>query len=412
MERTGFPAYLDQDGENAPTYGLIYLAAMLSINLGIAHPSGVLDMVIASTHDEHQFLRVRKADNGEDFVITRDDRDDQTLGQIYKMPVISTRHIHQDVFSSKFSVRRIIGGKVALSTGSLKGHRLKLYRSSGITSGPHLLRLAKKREERRQVTNLFAPLPLGQNTAANAARITQIAVSRPLTLRVPLSQVPVEKLGGHLRPIPVMRGVYVLCAPTSQEAADPSFPQFALRRHIVRWLFSNPAGVFECCVGLFAGTAYYSIQVNVVVLGRSVIGCKLYYLRHTNVTSDLRPVTSLSYPSLTVQEHHFGAHQWWTVVGQRFQVAVDLSELLSQAEVRLKAAIGEFARDRKFGDDDPIVWTARNTRALGTLPYRELDRYEMKRCDLTPMPVGVESQAYHAQLESQREDLVGSVLGP
>lgn len=127
VEQTGFPVYLDQSEETSPTYGLLYLAAMLSINLGVAHPSGVLDMVLASTYDEHQFLRIQAVDSGDGFIATCDERDDETLGRVYMMPVISTRHIHQDVFSSQFQVRRVIGGKVVISTGALNGHRFKLH---------------------------------------------------------------------------------------------------------------------------------------------------------------------------------------------------------------------------------------------------------------------------------------------
>lgn len=98
---TGFPPYQDQKEETSPSYGLVYVAAMLSINIGIAHPSGVLDMIIASTHDEHQFLRINLTENEGEYGAVRDEREDEVLSRIYMMPVISTRHIHQDVFSSK-----------------------------------------------------------------------------------------------------------------------------------------------------------------------------------------------------------------------------------------------------------------------------------------------------------------------
>lgn len=263
-----------------------------------------------------------------------------------------------------------------------------IYRSSGITSGPHLLRLARKRDERKQIKNLFAPLPLGQNTAVNAARITQLGATKPFDQQVLLSRVPLDKLGAQLRPIPVLREVYVLCAPTAQEAADKSFPQFALKRHIVRWLFSYPVGTFECCIGLFAGVEYYSIQVNVVITNRTVTACKLYYLRHTNVASDLRPTTTLAYPELTVQAHHLGGRAWWTIVGQRFQVAGDLLGLVDRAGGQLAVAIGQFAQEKQLDVDAPIIWTSRNIRTEGTLPYRELDRYGMVQCGVTVMPAG------------------------
>lgn len=414
VEQTGFPVYLDQSKETSPTYGLLYVAAMLSINIEIAHPSGVLDLVLASTHDEYQFIRVKKTDEGDDFVVRRDERDDEVLGRTYMMPVISTRHISQDVFSSKFSMRRVIGGRVVTSNGMLHGHRFKLrvYRSSGITSGPHLMRIAKKRSERNEVRNLFAPLPPGQNTAINAAKITAIGAARPFDQRVPLSTVPKEKLGAQLRPIPVLTEVYVLCAPTAQEAAEKSFPQFALKRHFVRWLFSNPVGQFECCVRLFAGLEYYSIQVNVLVTNRSVSGYKLYYLRHTNVASDLRPTTTLEYPSLAVQNHHLGGRAWWTVGGQRFHVAGDLLGLVHRANAKIAAAIDQFSQERRIDGDAPIIWTSRNTRVEGTLPYRELDRHGMTQCSVSLMPEGVESLPHYAQLEGQREDLVGRGLWP
>lgn len=190
LHATGFQPYEDQQDQEYSSYGLLYVLAMLSINVGIAHPSGVLDMVIASTHDEYQFLRMTQSEGGDEHIAVRDDRDDDILSRIYKMPVIGTRHVHQDVFSSKFTVRRIIDGLVRVSTGNVKGHRLRLYRSSGITSGPHLMRLAKKREARREVRNLFAPLPIGKDTIGNVAKATEIGASRALKGRVPPSNVP------------------------------------------------------------------------------------------------------------------------------------------------------------------------------------------------------------------------------
>lgn len=253
------PAYLDDSALTASDYGLLRLFGMLSVNVGISHISGTCDLVIASTFDEHVFVRAVEAEAG-GFLFVRDSRDDKTLSQVFAMPVHSSRYLNQDTYSPRYGVRRIKDGRAHTSYYVNDGHRLKLFLSPCLAQAYNLRALARRRAEKQKTINLFGALPPSQVTLENAARQTGVSRSGPVVGRRPLDTVPRDKLRGHLRPIPTLYGAFVLGAPTSDDVKRPEFVGLAIRRHIVRWLLSYAENEFECCVGLYSGDQFFSLM--------------------------------------------------------------------------------------------------------------------------------------------------------
>lgn len=215
-----------------------------------------------------------------------------------------------------------------------------------------------------------------------------------------------------MRPIPTLYGAFVLGAPTSDDVKRPEFTGLAIRRHIVRWLLSYAENEFECCVGLYSGGQFFSLQLNFVVHGRQVKCVKLYYLRHANIASDMRPTTTLRVNDCSPVGHHLGGQRWWEFIGSRFAVLADLGTVVATQRGVIEGAITSLLIKERLSGDDELQWVVRRRAGRGLVPYRKLDAHGVVTQRVVALASEVEDSDRFSQLLVMGDDKVGRGLWP